>query len=530
MKRSTPEAEEDIEKPRARKRLKSMSWGLGVDNMLLATSGAGLEQFDISAHLEDPASDPCAWPMLHVTPDQGPDGLCCLNSLRFGGLESRVFNIDVHWDPSHGAHNDLKLSLKRCGLWYHELLACVAGAAPFSPFGDGTRRCQVQEAMGEYFATYSPETCPVFMDIVPLLLLESGEPHRIAEDSIASELWDNIKDDVVWRERGTKLSLSRFQSIVPHAIAETSQWSKRFLSMLYTCLQLGILDQKMLMKAENQVKGSAPNMGRTTTQRDEVRNMRQLTTNNLAIATLFYANYENKTKQLVIATAARPIFDWHVKQNKAIRSTQECAAFTLRQLRGDWLEPLRSLFKQTMSTEALEQVGVVQPLTASFMKQYSADHGDIAWMDEVSTMLGNLCTSLVACRARRRQMGWGGGSLVHVATFGGWLLCSPRQKLPIAFLFSLVGGFFEPAWRRTRDLLHRVSAAPHRHAAIVRTPAGGCSRRCASGRTASASFSTTRWRRAASRSTRPTSCASGSCRTSGGRWRRLLLPSRHASL
>jgi hypothetical protein len=88
----------------------------------------------------------------------------------------------VSFDPSHGGTNDIKLVIKHCGLWNHQLLATAAAHAPFSPFGTGQRRCQVSESMAEYFHLFSPANCPIFQSLIPSLLEERGESHRHTEE------------------------------------------------------------------------------------------------------------------------------------------------------------------------------------------------------------------------------------------------------------------------------------------------------------------------------------------------------------
>ena len=195
-----------------RKRVKSMHWGVCLDNCLLFATGRGIDAFEITKSVRE--RNPYEWPCLQVVPDQGPDGMCASNGFMYG-WQQRIFNLWVAWDKSHGAHNDVKLACKAAGLWAHQLLAAVAAAAPFSPWNTGARREQVREAMAEYF-THMDHNCPLFQECLPLLLKERGDGHRITESGIGLEVWNDLKCDPIWDESGIKLSLYRFQSVVSH--------------------------------------------------------------------------------------------------------------------------------------------------------------------------------------------------------------------------------------------------------------------------------------------------------------------------
>ena len=90
---------------RKRRRMKSMLWGLALDNCLQFTTGKGLEAFELTDSVR--ALNPCDWPRLDVVPDQGSDGNCFTNAARWG-WEGRKYMIDVSWDKSYGGHNDVK--------------------------------------------------------------------------------------------------------------------------------------------------------------------------------------------------------------------------------------------------------------------------------------------------------------------------------------------------------------------------------------------------------------------------------------
>ena len=78
-----------------RKRVKSMHWGLALDNCLQFTTGAGLERFEITSAKKQ--SDPYLWPSLSIIPDQGPDGYCMVNALQFGWVHFGGMGLESWW-------------------------------------------------------------------------------------------------------------------------------------------------------------------------------------------------------------------------------------------------------------------------------------------------------------------------------------------------------------------------------------------------------------------------------------------------
>jgi hypothetical protein len=142
---------------------------------------------------------------------------------------------------------------------------------------------------------------------------------------IADELWQDLKDDRIWSERSSKLSLNRFQSIVHHAVSEAPLWSKRFLGLAYCSIQLGIMSRTLVRKLEQaRLEAKSAIDGKETTARDELAGLRKHTVNTLAIATIFYADWENRAKQRLIATICEPVLLWHSDTDRETSVEHAC--------------------------------------------------------------------------------------------------------------------------------------------------------------------------------------------------------------
>ena len=105
-----------------------------ADNQL---KGVGLDGW--KGRMQDPDTKkrgcPRTWPSWTICPDQGPDAVAAINFL------TRVssVNLDPAFCASHGAQNDIKLALKRSGLWAHQLLMVLAWRAWRGPWGSEDR-------------------------------------------------------------------------------------------------------------------------------------------------------------------------------------------------------------------------------------------------------------------------------------------------------------------------------------------------------------------------------------------------------
>ena len=380
-----------------RKRVKSMHWGLALDNCLKFTCGHGVEAFELTEKVRQKC--PYDWPKLQVIPDQGPDGMCMGNAFAYG-WQNRVFNIHMAFDKSHGAHNDVKGAVKAAGLWSHQLLAAVAAAAPFSPWNTGTRRQQVKEAMVEYFE-HMDQNCPLFQECLPLLLKEAGQSHRMTENGIDREVWKALKEDRIWDEAGTKLSLSRFQSTVAHARKDVDQWTKRFLGMMYCGMELGCVSEDLFDKMEKEMEKekAEPATGKTSTAQDEIKRHRALTNNNLAIACMYYSDYENRHKQAMIRDVCGSVYRWHCEQNRATRSAAHTYSFEMKMLKGEWLDHIRDIWRQLSNYDSMKAAGLIRSLQPSYLK--AENHGaDMCLLAASSHTYCTLIKSLVLHQIR----------------------------------------------------------------------------------------------------------------------------------
>ena len=199
-------------------RLQSLHNARALDHMLRASTGHGLERFQITppmvlgcmhtASMDD--IEPLAPPILGVATDMGSSMLCWQYYLRY---KSPV--VSFHFpDTSHPANGNMLMALKHSGLWEACLLNKVVYKAFFGPFSSQAWAGQLWEAallMGQA----SPLDEPIFQHFLPLILQDMREgPERAADPDFVQHVHDRVFSKEVAGEIGPALQFTRWGSIV----------------------------------------------------------------------------------------------------------------------------------------------------------------------------------------------------------------------------------------------------------------------------------------------------------------------------
>ena len=130
------------------------------------------------------------WPRLSLSPDQGSE---CIAA---GAHWQRVLmlNCDLAWDFSHGVHNDVLGGLRKAGLYKHIVFSLVRLNVQHSPWHEGTRYRQVQQALAWTFAHSSAETHVLWQAMVHDMLKDADGAQFSHSASGSSEYWQHIKE------------------------------------------------------------------------------------------------------------------------------------------------------------------------------------------------------------------------------------------------------------------------------------------------------------------------------------------------
>lgn len=403
-----------VEPAPKRHRKNALQWILSADHALGVAAGYGLERFQVLDSEGDFAMDPWEAPSLAMCADQGPDGNAALNFLQFGPLNG--MNIDRIDDPAHGVHNDLLLTLKQVGLWPHQMLMNLSRSVLYGPWDEGRRHIEAREAVMECVTLETPWTCPLFASLIPSMLEDTNEQHRLSERDIAETLWHEVEQSPMWHSKGKRLSVSRFVSMVTKPGEDTS-WTFRYLSYLYICLQTGSYSENRIAKAmADQVKVRTPKDDEleqsmpTRRGADLLAQTRAITKNLLELATLMYGDEENKYRQRVVCVAGASCAAWQGEQSARNRSVQDAVKWEIEQLSGGFMGHLRRALEVLSNEDTLSRCGMEMSVFGDRRRRSpEMEHPVVQWNQEQANLLGQFATRLVGLRVVRCMVmvrGW----------------------------------------------------------------------------------------------------------------------------
>lgn len=400
LKRRAGDEAEKEERPRKKRRCKSYEMLCSMQNALSQTCGFGLEKFVVRAD-SDLFQRPFDWPSASCACDQGPDMVCGLNFAQY----QKQLNLDSCWDLSHGCWNDTRKALKSTSMWPHVLLTIVAYNVPYGTTFTPSRLKQMREAVKEYQQLASPDTCPVFLHFLPLIMEDRGMPASAAEEGWVEELWESLPDaDLLWK-KGDKVGLARFFAVIYKNRSESTQWNLRALCLTYICLQLGYLSNKRgadLVTTKDKAEGaSAAEETRTSVKagQAEIGRLRRATANNMHIAALVFADRSYQFKERLIRVVVDSWTCWHSEQNSFLRNLENTVLWEIKQLKGGMMEPGRVTFQVLADHAQLLHCG----MQVAFTCLPSADDQlhDLEWNDDQADTMGSFALALTGARITR---------------------------------------------------------------------------------------------------------------------------------
>lgn len=144
--------------PKKRERAKAFTTAVTWNNIWKQCTGEGLLQLSTldEEGVERPAK---RWKCGHVSPDMGSNNVACVSYLQYGPLH---LNLDVTYDFSHGAYNDVKGMEKDVGLWPSVLMLTTAYNCRYGSDLSPNRLKQIRESFFEYMLKADPQTCPLY--------------------------------------------------------------------------------------------------------------------------------------------------------------------------------------------------------------------------------------------------------------------------------------------------------------------------------------------------------------------------------
>ena len=372
---------------------------VSMHNMLLQSTGFGLDHYHIAKTAAGKLPDPFSWPHLNLSTDMGADNVAMDHYLAYQGH----FNNHTDWDLSHGAHNDVcKDALKHTGLWRHMLSMLSAMNCAYGSTMSPPRLQQVRDAVSEYMTFANPATDAWFQLWLPHIIDQLGLSFSPADDSAAEQVWENLRDSPMLWYKSAKTNVSKYFLAVKRSREDSRLHAVKACLYGYACFQLGLKKTTASVApssgAASSSSGSAAAPAEGMLLKQAAKSTEEQTwkgENQLHTASIVYADMESYYKQNIIIAASAATETWYSEQNKLLRSAGSAIEWETRMMNGELqvhvLEAVRSL----NNTEKYPKQGVecewsrIDAMSASSPRVcMSDDHCELLW-DLVFTLVCN---------------------------------------------------------------------------------------------------------------------------------------------
>ena len=299
--------------------------------------------------------DPYLWPWLGIAIDRGPDSWAGKQFLKYG----LHCNVEEFPDQSHDNWNDNRMALRETGLWNHVLIMIIVLNLAHAPFDDGKWFPMVRDAFLEYHKVASCR-CPIFLMLLPKILCDWNELHRINEPGIAQDVWSRLPDAWCWFRRGDKVGLCRFMGYMTSSIPFRAIFHTKLLGLIYLGTLQGWLAKKQLQKATKSVaKVKDKGADKKQTMKEGKQAVSKLFNygNTVQLATFCMLEPETYFLQCLIEVCSNPLLQWHQRQNTTLRSCADSGPWFRDHAQGGFLRPLCEMFGTLWSSSGKGSVG-----------------------------------------------------------------------------------------------------------------------------------------------------------------------------
>ena len=312
-----------------------------MDNILRQYSGRGLIQYlesDVGAKPEDPYS----WSWLGIALDRGPDSWAAKQFLKY----EKKANVEEFPDQSHDCWNDEKNTIRETGLWNHALVMVLALNLAHAPFEDGKWFEVLRDAFLEYHRLADHHD-PLFLQMLPKILLDWDAFSRRFEPNIAQWVWDRLPDQWCWERRGAKVGMCRFFGFILCSTPYRRIYHTKLLGMIYLGLQQGWLHRTELKKAVGKtikIKDTGAEKKQTMAQSKKEVGKLFGYGNGMQLVTICKLETDAYFHQCMIEVCSKPLVDWHADQNRTLRSCGDAGPWFIKHARGGFLVPVAETF------------------------------------------------------------------------------------------------------------------------------------------------------------------------------------------
>ena len=115
-------------------------------------------------------------------------------------------------------HRGLEVALQHVGLKFFAMPAQLIFNTPHGPYFDDLRYQQAREGMKNLTENEDPECSPLFMSMLEEFRHDEFFFAPVANNSTATDFWNELKSWAAWGNKGTKRSTNRFLSSVTSSV------------------------------------------------------------------------------------------------------------------------------------------------------------------------------------------------------------------------------------------------------------------------------------------------------------------------
>ena len=400
-------------RPRKVYRAGAVKWMLCKDNMVrVGTRWCGLNAF--SRKLDKDAwsmKNWRKWPHINAAQDQGSDGLCGVNCLKY--RKSTKCNLTDWWDESHGIGNDTLDTWKKHHLYSFIMVTMIVMNLPFGPEKEPDMRFgQMVEALSFMVKHFNPDTLGSLQAHADTMSWELRRVLDRCHDRPIDNLWAYICQMAGFPKQGRRVNFARFMAWLRAAGWLLQHWTLLLWLLEHLVLEMDMVGTQkfkaLAMKQHDVVEGFEGEQATTSSSVPtlESKALRSCCQNAAVVGVMVLSEYANRRLLACMYWAAQPFEQHHGMQNTQCRSVPENKKHVMHTLTGGLFRYLHKTWLQLQNRDVLIDCQL-QTRDGHSILEVDADDPALAGEDEWAGTLGSFIHTLVANRVIRELYKFG---------------------------------------------------------------------------------------------------------------------------
>ena len=400
-------------RPKKTYRAGALKWILCKDNMVrVGTRFSGLNAF--SRKLDKDAwsmKNWRKWPHVNMAQDQGSDGLCGINCLKY--RKSLKVNVTDWWDESHGIGNDCLDTWKKHHLYSYIMVTMIVMNLPFGPEKEPDMRFgQMTEALSFLVKHFNPDTLGSLQAHASTMIWELRRLLDRSHSRPIDNLWAYICQMAGFPKQGRRVHFARFMAWLRAAGWLLQHWTLLLWLLEHLVLEMDMVGTQkfkaLALKKQEVDEGFEGEQVTTSSSVPtlESKALRSCCQNAAVVGVMILSEYANRRLLACMFWAAAPFEEYHGEQNSRCRSVPENKKHIQDILNGGLFRYLHKTWLQLHSRKVLIDCQL-QTVDGHIILPVSPDDPVLTEEDEWAGVLGSFTHTLVANREVRELYKFG---------------------------------------------------------------------------------------------------------------------------